>query len=695
MTTIAAGHAGPKPLVALALAAVLSLGGCKPSCAGGECPSVESLRDYRPPEATRVYAVDGSLLGDLSAQRRIVVDLAQVPAVLRDGMVAVEDRRFWEHDGVDMRGVARAVIRNVFSLSFSEGFSTITMQLARNVFPTALPRAKQLRRKYWEVVLARQIENEFTKEEILGLYLNQIYLGDGLYGVEAAARGYFGKPSRELSPPEAAMLIALAKNPNGYDPRHHPRIAVERRNLVLAVMAREGVIDPESLDRFQSAPLRLAPPAEAAGEAPYFVAAVRRELRDRFGATADVMGLRVYTGLDPDIQRAARDALLEQIERIEAGRYGRFRHPVPDSGDLSPATGAGSPYLQGMVVVMDPSTGAVRALVGGRDFGHSQYDRALQARRQPGSAFKAIVYAAALEAGLTVTTRVDVSPVELSGASGTWRPSDHVDTTQAMPVRQAVALSSNNAAVRVGRWVGEDHVIRTARSLGIGTPMQPYPSIHLGAAEVVPAALVAAYAAFGNGGREVSPRLITRLESGQGRVLWTAPPASAQAIDPRIAWLTLNLLQGVIDEGTGRVIRDSGFWLPAAGKTGTTNDNKDAWFVGMTPDLAAGVWIGFDRPQTIAGNAGGGALAAPVWATLMNRVYAERPAPAGWMPPDGLAAVPVDRSSGMLATDDCPLEQVHVEYFLPGTEPREYCPLHGGSVERFFERLWRGMKSAI
>ena len=693
--TTRAGRVGPKLLLLFALAGTLALGGCTPGCAGDECPSVEALREYRPPEASRVYAVDGSLVADLSPQRRVVVQLDEMPDVLRDGMVAVEDRRFWEHDGVDVRGIARAVVRNVFSLSFQEGFSTITMQLARNVFPTALPRAKKLGRKYWEVILARQIENEFTKEEILGLYLNQIYLGDGLYGVESAARGYFGKPARDLTAPEAAMLIALAKNPNGYNPRNNPTLAVERRNIVLDVMAREGVIDPESLERFQSSPIRLAPPHEAAGEAPYFVAAVRRELRERFGDEADVMGLRVFTGLDPDVQAAAQRALVDQIGRIEDGAYGRFRHGVPDSAALTPATGTGSPFLQGMVVALDPNTGAIRALVGGRDFSHSQYDRALQMRRQPGSSFKAITYAAALESGLTLTTRVDVTPVELTSGGRTWSPSDHVDTVEAMPVRQAVALSSNNAAVRVGQWVGEDHVIRTARSLGITTPMQPYPSLHLGAAEVVPAELVAAYAAFGNGGRQIRPRLILRVEDAHGRVLWNAPRSNAQALDPRVAYLTLSLLEGVVDEGTGNVIRDLGFWLPAAGKTGTTNDNKDAWFVGMTPDLVAGVWIGFDRPTTIAGNAGGGSLAAPVWGRMMSRVYESRPAPAGWSPPDGLVAVAIDRESGLLATDGCPPEQTRVEYFLPDTEPKDYCPLHGGSVERFFERLWRGVKSAI
>ena len=689
------GRVGPKVLLLLALGGTLAAGACTPGCKGDECPSVEALREYRPPEASRIYAVDGSLVADLSSQRRIVVDLADVPDVLRDGMVAVEDRRFWEHGGVDMRGFGRAVVRNVFSLSFQEGFSTITMQLARNVFPTALPRAKKLSRKYWEVVLARQIEDDFTKEEILELYLNQIYLGDGQYGVEAAARGYFGKPAADLTAPEAAMLIALAKNPTGYNPRTNPRRAVERRNIVLDVMAREGVIDPESLERFKETPIRLAPPPEAAGDAPYFVAAVRRELRDRFGEDADVSGLRVYTGLDPEIQDAAHDALVDQIRRIESGAYGRFRHGVPDSGDLAPATGAGSPYLQGMIVALDPNTGAIRALVGGRDFTHSQYDRALQMRRQPGSSFKAITYAAALEAGMTTTTRVDVTPVELSSGGRIWSPSDHVDTVEAMPVRQAVALSSNSAAVRVGQWVGEDHVISTARALGISTPMQAYPSLHLGAEEVIPAELVAAFAAFGNGGRRVEPRLITRVEDARGHVLWSAPRSAAQGLDPRVAYLTLSLLEGVVEEGTARVIRDNGFWLPAAGKTGTTNDNKDAWFIGMTPDLVAGVWIGFDRPTTIAGNAGGGSLAAPAWGRMMSRVYASRPSPGGWSPPDGLVAVAIDRESGLLATPSCPFEATRVEYFMPGTEPSEYCPLHGGTVERFFQRLWRGMKSAI
>ena len=679
-------------LAALLIAPLVFLLANRPDCEADDCASVEALRDYRPPEASQVYAADGTLIARLSPQRRVVVDLDEMPDILKDGMVAVEDRRFYEHGGVDYRGVARAAWRDLVSLSFREGFSTITMQLARNVFPEALPRAKQLRRKAWEVILAYRIEGSFSKDEILGLYLNQIYLGDGLYGVEAAAQGYFGKSVDRLSVPEAALLIALPKNPEGYNPRRNPLDAVQRRNLVLAVMAREGVIDPTRLDQYQATPIRLAPVVETGASAPYFVAAVRRELRERFGEDAPILGLRVHTGLAPEVQRAAQRALDEQISRIESGAYGRYTHDRPD-GSLEPAQGDGSPFLQGMVVSMDPLDGTVRAVIGGRDFRHSQYDRALQARRQPGSAFKPIVYAAALDAGMSLATRVDVSDVEMRNGGGAWRPSDHVaDSLATLPAREALAQSSNSAAVRVGQWVGTDRVISTARSLGLSTPIPPYPSIFLGAAEVVPVELVAAYAAFANGGRRVEPRFILRVEDAEGRVIWSAPPRSTRAMDPGVAYLTLSAMEDVVDRGTGRAVRDAGFWYPAAGKTGTTNDNHDAWFVGATPDLVTGVWLGFDRPRRIVGNAGGGALAAPVWGHMMRRVYEERPMPAGWLPPANVRTIAIDVETGGIATGNCPTEHVRVEHFLPGTEPVQFCPLHEeGGVGRFFERLWRGV----
>jgi penicillin-binding protein 1A len=686
----------PRFLYAVAAVVVASAagGGLLTATVTDDCPPVAALKTYRPPEASRVFTEDGQLLADLSPQRRIVVELDRIPAIVRDGFIAVEDRRFWEHDGVDYRGVARAIWRDLTSLSLKEGFSTIPMQLARNVFPEQLPRGKKFSRKICEVRLARQIEDEFSKREILELYLNQIYLGDGLYGVEAAAQGYFGKEVARLTPAQAALLVALVRSPEGYNPRKHPMTAIQRRNVVLGVLAREGVLTEAEAERAKREPLRLAPPLEAAGRAPYAVAAVRRELRERFGPDADIQGLRVYTSLDPALQQAAREALVGQIERIESGAYGRYRHSRPAAGAAEPDSAA-SPYLQGMIIALDPHDGRIRALVGGRDFALSQFDRALQARRQPGSAFKPIVYAAALQQRIPPTTRIDASPVNIDNAgSPVWQPADHLaDSMSTITLRDALALSSNNATVRLGQWIGVQRVIDMARALGLTTAIPPYPSISIGSAEVVPAELVAAYAAFANGGYRVEPHLITRVEDAHGNLLWQRPFERRRVLEEGVAFLTLSLMEDVIERGTGGAVRRLGFWLPAAGKTGTTNQSKDAWFIGMTPDLVAGVWIGFDRPQRIVANGSGGSLAAPAWAEFMKAAYSARPAPAAWVPPPSVTSIPVDLATGSLATHHCPAEQVRIEYFLPGTEPREYCPLHPESgAERFFRRLWEGVR---
>ncbi|HET9986761.1 MAG TPA: PBP1A family penicillin-binding protein [Longimicrobiales bacterium] len=655
-----------------------------------DCPSVEGLRTYRAPEASRVFAQDGSVLTDLSPQRRVVVDEKAIPPALKNGFVAVEDRRFWEHGGIDLRGIGRAIVHDIAAGSFKEGFSTITMQLSRSLFPEDLPSSqKSLRRKACEVYLAGKIEREFTKRQILGLYLNQIYLGSGLYGVEMASEYYFGKPVAQLTPAETALIIGLNKNPEGYNPRKNPMRAIERRNTVLAIMAREKVLPAANAQRAMREPLRLAPPPEAAGPAPYFVAEVRRELRERFGPNADVSGLRVYTGLDPQLQQAAYKALVAQIQAIEAGKYGKYRHPVmPKSAGADPSAG-GSPYLQGMVVALDPETGAVRALVGGRDFSHSAYDRAIQARRQPGSAFKPIVYATAIQdAGLTPTTQIQLA------SAAAYNPDDEVAPgTVALTARQALTKSSNAAAVRVGAMVGPQAVARTAKALGISTPIPPYPSIYLGAAEVVPVELVGAFAAFDNGGFRVQPHLITRVEDKAGKVLWQPPAVRERALDEGTAFITLSMMEDVVDHGTGASVRSQGFWLPAAGKTGTTNDAKDVWFVGMTKDLVAGVWLGFDRPQTITASALGGGLAAPIWGQMMKEEYRTRPAPGSWAPPAGVVSVAVDAETGLLATANCPPEAVRIEYYLPGTEPHDFCPLHPeGGPGRFVGRLWQGLK---
>lgn len=654
------------------------------------CPPVAALRAYQPPEASHVYARDSTLIADLSPQRRTVVDLDRIPREVRDGFVAVEDRRFWSHGGIDLRGLARAVWRDLISLSFKEGFSTIQMQLARNVFPEQLPRAKTVDRKVCEMRLALRMDGEFSREEVLELYLNQIYLGDGRYGVEEAAQGYFGKTIGQVDAAEAALLVGLVQSPEGHNPRKHPDRALRRRNVVLEVMAREGVLSPEAARAAQEAPIRLAPPREASTSAPYVVAAVRQEIRERFGADADIRGLRVYTGIDPALQRAAQAALGAGIERIESGAYGRYRHPRPEAGGTAGGESAAD-YLQGLVVSLDPQTGALRALVGGRDFALSQFDRALQARRQPGSAFKPIVYAAALERRIPITTRVSTIPVAVDNpGSQDWRPGDHLpDSVETLPFRDALARSSNVAAVRVGQWVGPERVAELGKGLGLTTPIPNYPSIFLGAAEVVPAELVAAYAAFGNGGFRVRPHLITRVEDDNGTILWEAPATRERALDEGVAFLTLSMMRDVVDHGTGAAARRGGYYGPAAGKTGTTNEGKDAWFVGLTPELATGVWLGFDRPAPILPSASGGALAAPVWGEFMATAYRDHEPEGYWTPPASLYQVVIDVGSGFRATRNCPPEEIRTEYFLAGTEPRDYCPTHPESgVIRILDRLW-------
>ena len=666
-----------------------ALAGCATGVTAQECPSIEALREYRPAEATRVFAANGSLLADLSPERRVVIDLEAIPPTVSNGFVAVEDRRFWQHEGVDMRGAGRAVWRNITSLSLSEGFSTITMQLARNVFPAELPRSDKLRRKLCEIRLAGHIEDAFAKRDILTMYINQVYFGDGKYGIEEAARGYFGKPAKQLTLSEAATLVGLVKNPEGYNPRKHPARAIARRNVVLDVFVREEVVSAAAAAEARADSLVLAAPLEASGAAPYYVAAVRRELRERFGADAATQGLRVHTGLDPALQKAAHAALVAQLERIEAGSYGKWTHARPD-GTLAAARGSGSQYLQGMVIVLDAHTGAVRALVGGRDFAHSSFDRAFHARRQPGSTFKPIVYATALQRGLSPASRIDTTPVEIALTGAAWRPDDLVpDSVASLSLRDALVLSSNNGAVRVGEWAGIDHVAEMAKTLGLTTPVPAYPSILLGSAEVIPAELTAAYATFANGGYRVTPTLISRVEDAHGRVLWRAPAARERALDSGVAFLTTSMMEDVVDRGTGAEVRRSGFWLPAAGKTGTTNDARDVWFVGMTPDLAAGVWIGFDRPAQILPRAFGGTLAAPVWAATMKAAYSERAAPAAWVAPATLVGVPIDGVTGQLATPECPPADVRIEYFAGTTAPGDYCATHPHGL---MDRVLRGLR---
>lgn len=675
--------AGSAAAVVVLVAAALRLS--TPRCDDGPCLTAEALLAYEPPEPPRILDRHGELVGHLAGERRIVVDLDRIPELVREGFVAVEDRRFRRHPGVDLRAVVRAAAANVTAGAVEQGASTLTMQLVRNVFDVA--GYGRWRRKLVELRMALAVEETLSKPQILGLYLNQIYLGGGVYGVEAAARSYFGRSVDALSTAEAALLIGLARNPEGYNPRRNPERARARRGVVLDVLVREGLIDAAEAEAARDAPLDVAPQPDR-GLGAYYLAAVDRKLRELFPDPRSRHGSRVHTGYDATLQVAAEAELRDQIAAIESGRYGPYRHPTPPGDTLPRAEGA-SPYLQGMVVALDPASGAVRAVVGGRDFRHSEFDRALQARRQPGSAFKPLVWAAALERGVVLAQRVETTPIAYRLASGeTWTPRDDQSDGRPLTVRQALVQSSNAAAARVGDLAGAERVAALAKRLGITGDVPAFPSIFLGSAEVVPVELVAAYAAIANGGRRVTPHLITRVEDRDGRILWTPDDRVAPALDQGVAYLTLSALRDVVDRGTGWSVRQSGYAGVAAGKTGTTDGGRDVWFVGMTPDVVAGVWLGFDRPREILPGASGGLLAAPVWGRVAPSASADDGPAEGWSRPENVTSVRIDVETGLLATSRCPPENVQEELFLLGTAPSEACRTHRPG---FFDRLWRGI----
>ena len=665
---------------ALGLVVCLALAWLWPRCVGSECPSVAALQAYSPPQATVLLDRDGRLLARLAPEQRIVVPLSELSPQLWKAFVAIEDRRFFEHHGVDWRRVAGALWSNLRAGRVREGSSTITMQLARNVFPERLTRARTFRRKLWEVVLARQFEERLSKQQILELYLNQIYLGDGLYGVEAAARGYFGKPAGKLSLAQAALLAGLPKGPSQLNPRHAPEVALARRNLVLQAMVGAGFVTPRQAEAARREKLRLAAPEEE-GDAPWFVAAARKELIQRYGPDAAIKGYRVRTTLDAAAQRSASREVSRQVEAVEAGKLGRFSGPRCAGNDEADP----GQCLQGLAIVLDAQDGAVRALVGGRDYRLSQFDRTTQARRQPGSAFKPIVWAAALEAGIVASTVLGNRAPPIG-----WQPAEHLEETgRPLTLREALRVSSNRAAVDLGERVGIARVQQMAQRLGLSTPVPDWPSTPLGVAEVVPLELTTAYAAFLNGGYRIQPRFIDEVRDGSGNLLSQIAVQREPALSPGAAFVMSSLLEEVLDHGTGapgRALLPEG--LPAAGKTGTTNDSQDLWFIGGTPELVAGVWLGFDQPRRVLPSATGGRLAAPVWARIVRSALLGRPMPAPWAPPAGVEQHAIDTQTGKLANGPCPSAQVVQEWFLPGTAPTEDCPLHRGGLVGFFQRLF-------
>jgi penicillin-binding protein 1A len=625
-------------------------------------------------QSTSIFDAHDVAAFTIFKEQRIEVPFDRISPNLIKAVVSVEDQRFYEHSGVDFIRVAAAVVRNLQEGRRAEGGSTITQQLARQTF---LSRDKTYRRKLKEVILAAHIEREYSKQEILELYLNKVYFGDGLYGVEAASRGYFAKHASNLTVDEAALLAGLIQSPSSYAPTVNLDRAIARRNVVLQTMASAGAIDQAAYERAKQAKVELRNALEFKETfGLYFKEQVRKELVERFGAgRVSGGGMRVFTTMDSELQQAAEKAVAEGITAIEKRR----------------GFNAGPEPLQGALVALDPQTGAIRAMVGGRDFNASPFNRATQAKRQSGSAFKPFVYAAALEAGYSPASVISNLNAPTATPSGQWVPEDEHSTAGSMTMRSALRMSSNRAAVQMLNTIGIPAAVSYAEKLNVGTPPS-VPSMALGASDVTLLALTRAYGSFADQGILHTPVLIRRVEDSDGKVLYQDPGKSQRAVTESTAFLMSSMLADVINAGTAYKARQSGFTLPAAGKTGTTNDYVDAWFVGFTPHIVTGVWVGFDQPRTIAAHGYAADLAVPIWGAFMKTAtkgdkpdWFTRPADvvavnvcriSGKLPNYGCASVQAVDDQGLLVTKS----QVYTDYFVKGTQPNTLCPLHPGGI---------------
>ncbi|MFT5181986.1 MAG: penicillin-binding protein 1A [Alphaproteobacteria bacterium] len=760
---------------------------------GRDLPDYRQLADYSPPVTTRVHAGDGSLLAEYAVERRVFVPVSSMPKQVINAFLSAEDQNFYRHPGVDAFGVARAVVTNVRNYGKGRrpvGASTITQQVAQNFL---LTKDVSITRKIREAIISFRMERAFTKDEILELYLNQIYLGFGSYGVAAAANNYFGKSLDELTIEEAAFLAALPKAPNNYNPTRYYDAAITRRNYVLGRMVEDGYIPAFEGEQARLMPLQVARTDRGAKvDAPYFAEEVRRELAGRYGDTALYQGgLSVRTTLDPRLQRIAQRELRKGL--ITYDRRHGWRGPVdklstmddwatslgeigvpPGSADwllavvlsvddkerealigfadgqkgriplaevkwarawvegqkrgrsvkkvsevltaayvvlveLVAADGEGEAYpsdtwglrqipnVNGSIVALDPHTGRVLAMSGGLDFAASEFNRATQAWRQPGSAFKPFVYLAALDSGFTPSTLVLDAPfvIDQGPGLGKWKPANYSNKFYGpSPMRLGIEKSRNLMTVRLAQTVGIEKVAQYAERLGVMDNIPRQLSMSIGAGETTLLRLVTAYAMIVNGGKQITPTLIDRIQDRHGKtvfrhdtrpcedcrnMLWEGqeppepPDLRAELLDSGTAYQMVSMLQGVVERGTGVRVRAVG--KPLAGKTGTTNDSLDTWFIGFSPDLAVGVFVGFDEPKPLGRKETGSSVSAPIFRDFMAAALEGRPAIPFRVPP-GIRLVRVNASTGVVAQRG--EKRVILEAFKPGTEPTQLGPVVDG-----------------
>jgi len=665
-----------------------------------DLPNIVTLKDYRPRIVSEVLSEDGNVIGEFFIEKRELVPMERVPKVLRDAMIASEDANFYRHEGLDFFGIIRAFIKNIRAGEIVQGGSTITQQVVKSLLLTP---ERSLKRKIREAILAYRLERSLEKDEILYLYLNQIYFGHGAYGVQVASKNYFGHDVSEVDLAEAALLAGLPRAPSRYSParKGNTDLARERQNYVLHQMREEGMVSQDEIDRALARPLvvvedadKVADREEQAGPiskeeilgqpepililpirrinaeiAPYFIDTIREYLLEKYGKEKTFCGgLRVYTTLQEDDQRAAQEAVRYGVDTYLE------RHPE-EAEDLD------NP-LDGALLSMDLPEGYIRAMVGGVDYRRSQFNCAVHARRQPGSAVKPLIYGAALDKGYTPATIIVDSPLVFNDPvlEEKWKPKNYsryfVGPTT---LRDALTHSRNVVTIKILRDIGVSYAIRYAKQLGVTSALSPDLSLALGSSEVTLQELLGAYSIFAVEGKRPVPISIHKVCEPDGRVLEEHHPRAEQVISPQTAYLMTSLLQSVVKEGTGRAVRPLG--VPCAGKTGTTNDFRDAWFIGYVPDRIAGVWIGHDQPKNLGERESGGRVAAPVWLHYMKNTLKTGPRKSFAMPP-GIVFSRIDTKTGLLATPRS--KKTRLECFLEGTEPRDFSAEEGDQDEADF-----------
>ncbi len=658
-------------------------------------PDIRTLENYTPPLTTKIFDVNGKTIANLSIQRRTLLTLNKIPVDIQNAVIAVEDDQFFHHWGISPKGIIRSALIDLLHARVVQGASTITQQLAKQVFLTP---QRTIARKVREILLAIQIERNFSKEEILQLYLNQVYFGEGAYGVGSAAKIYFGEDVSQLNLPDCALLAGLIRSPRGNSPFRHPNRAKRRRAVVLQRMFEQQMITEKEKEDANNAPIPTARPVGPGTLAPFFVEHIRQRLEQEYGTNAVWRGgLKVYTTLNLDMQQIAEQAMEKHLAAFDEAAA---KDAELTKQGIAASTATLGP-IQGAFILQDVKTGALRAMIGGR--GNSVFNRATQARRQPGSTFKPFVWGAALNSGMTPSTLINDSPVAyyydgrdwrlLEGATDQysinlatqpfasspdfkiWVPNDFDSKFFGIiTLRRALEESRNVVSIKLIMRIGAPLVVSLAHKAGIYSHLDAVPSLGLGSSVVSPLEMANAFGTFANSGIHVVPYTIEKVEDHNGRVLEEHVPIERSAMSPRLAYLITYLLEGVVQHGTGRYARR--LRRPVAGKTGTTNDNKDLWFVGFTPDLVAAAWMGYDdftslgRPSDITG----GSTVVPWWTEIMSQILKTTPKD-DFTPPDKIVFRPIDKVSGFLALPSCPRGNIFLEAYRQKTEPTTYCPL--------------------